>query len=57
MGGAYPVILINCTENCIHQKDGMCSLEQVGKISNTTSKGCEFFVEKSRKPPKKSDGT
>ena len=57
MGGVYPVILINCTENCIHQNDGMCSLEQIGKVSNTTSKGCEFYVEKSRKPSQKSDST
>ncbi|MCK9217116.1 MAG: hypothetical protein M0P77_04245 [Firmicutes bacterium] len=51
------MILISCTENCIHQKDGMCSLEQIGKASNTTTKGCEFYVEKSRKPSKKSDST
>ncbi len=31
----------------------MCSLEHVGKISNTTSTGCEFYVEKSRKPSDK----
>lgn len=49
------MILINCTENCIYQKDGMCSLEQIGKVSNTTSKGCEFYVEKSRKSSSKSD--
>jgi len=27
----------------------MCTLDHVGKISNTTSKGCEFYVENSKK--------
>lgn len=27
----------------------MCTLDHVGKISNTTSTGCEFYVENNKK--------
>jgi len=40
-------MFINCVENCIHQQDGTCNLEQVGPLTNTTPVGCEFYVEKS----------
>ncbi len=39
-------MFINCVENCIHQNDGICNLEQVGPLTNTTSVGCEFYVKK-----------
>lgn len=40
------IMFINCVENCIHQNDGICNLEQVGTLTNTTAVGCEFYVKK-----------
>lgn len=44
-------MLINCSENCIHQKNGICTMGTVGKLSNTTNRGCEFYIEKKQKKP------
>jgi len=44
-------MLINCTENCVHQKNGICTMESVGTLSNTTNKGCEFYIERKNKKP------
>ena len=40
---------INCTSNCIYQKDGKCDYELIslGKISSTSD--CEYFVSKTEK--------
>ncbi len=42
------MILIYCSENCIHQTEGFCTFSQVGSISNTTSMGCEFYTDKKK---------
>ena len=39
-------MFINCIENCIHQANGLCTLEHIGHLSNTSPVGCEFYVEK-----------
>lgn len=44
--------LINCTEDCIHQKDGCCNLENSMFISSI-EKGCSFYEHK--KNPAKND--
>ncbi|MBU5485372.1 hydroxymyristoyl-ACP dehydratase [Clostridium sp. MSJ-11] len=39
---------INCSENCIHCKNGNCTLNHVSKISNLISNdySCAYFVKK-----------
>ena len=44
--------LINCTEDCIHQKDGCCTLENSMLVSST-DKDCSFYEDK--KNPAKND--
>ena len=34
--------LINCTEDCVHQKDGYCTLENSMLVSST-EKDCSFY--------------
>ena len=43
------LILINCTENCVYQNDGMCTLNNVSSLSNTSHSGCEFYQKKGSK--------
>jgi len=37
---------INCTSNCLYQKDGKCSLDNVTAVSVTSTDSCAYFVEK-----------
>lgn len=36
---------INCSSNCIHQKDGKCSLDNVAMNSTLSTKDCIFYEE------------
>lgn len=38
--------LILCSENCKHQKDGYCCLEEYGAITDVISSPCAYFDEK-----------
>ena len=38
--------LILCSENCKHQKDGYCCLEEYGAITDVISSHCAYFDEK-----------
>ena len=39
---------INCLENCIYQKDGKCSFENISSHKiNTKNSSCAYFVEAS----------
>ncbi|HYE10085.1 MAG TPA: hypothetical protein VEF53_07895 [Patescibacteria group bacterium] len=49
------MILINCTDNCLYQENGMCTLDNVSSLSNTTNKGCEFYKERISKVKEDND--
>ena len=38
--------LILCSENCKHQKDGYCCLDEYGRITDVISSPCVYFDEK-----------
>ncbi len=38
--------LILCSENCKHQKDGYCCLDEYGRITDVISSPCVFFDKK-----------
>ena len=38
--------LIPCSENCKHQKDGYCCLEEYGAITDVISSPCAYFDER-----------
>ncbi|MDK2799472.1 MAG: hypothetical protein PWP27_999 [Clostridiales bacterium] len=44
---------INCTSNCVYQKDGKCHLDSVTIVSNTINNSCVYFTEKSERTAKK----
>lgn len=35
--------LILCSENCKHQKDGYCCLNEYGKVTDVISSPCVYF--------------
>ena len=35
--------LINCSKNCIHQRDGQCTLETAAPVSDSKVDGCCYF--------------
>ncbi len=37
---------IHCSENCKHQKDGYCWLEEYGAITDVISSPCAYFDER-----------
>lgn len=47
LGGILPLI-INCSENCIYEKEGICNLKHVTYSSGTPSKDCPYFKEKQK---------
>ena len=36
---------INCSEKCIYQKDGKCSLEAVSPQKVSSNSSCSYFTE------------
>lgn len=40
--------MILCDENCRHQKDGYCCLEEWGKLTDALSSPCCYFEEKEK---------
>jgi len=40
--------MIACSENCIHEKDGICNLNEVTKPSSTPIKDCPYFEERGK---------
>lgn len=44
--GAYKMNLILCSENCKHQKDGYCCLDEYGRITDVISSPCVYFDER-----------
>ncbi len=43
------VNLIACTENCLHQKDGFCSLEKGFYVTSKIHNGCHYYVNEKNK--------
>lgn len=35
--------LINCSSDCVYQKDGYCCLDFVPKISSVAVEGCHYY--------------
>lgn len=35
--------LILCSENCKHQKDGYCCLDEYGRVTDVLSSPCVYF--------------
>lgn len=40
---------INCSSNCIHQKDGKCSLDNVAMNSTLITTDCIYYEENTKK--------
>lgn len=47
--------LILCSENCKHQKNGYCCLDEYGRITDVISSPCVYFDE--REEEKGSNGS
>jgi hypothetical protein len=41
--------MIACSENCIYAQDGLCSLKEATKPSNTPIKDCPYIEPKDKK--------
>ncbi len=35
---------INCSEGCIHEKDGLCTLDHIINSSGESSDNCPYYV-------------
>ncbi|WP_041701363.1 hypothetical protein [Gottschalkia acidurici] len=42
------VFNINCTDNCLHQDDGVCMLNHITSSSGDTSSKCPYFRDKEK---------
>ena len=38
--------LINCNENCVHQRDGICKMGTTAPINAVKVNGCSYFHSK-----------
>ena len=41
--------MITCSEKCIHEDEGLCTLNTVTSISGTPINDCPYFTEKEAK--------
>jgi hypothetical protein len=41
--------MIFCSEKCLHEADGLCTLKEVTNPSSTPIRDCPYFKEKSKK--------
>ena len=46
---------ILCSENCKHQKDGYCCLDEYGRVTDVISSPCVYFD--SRDPEERPEST
>lgn len=46
--------MIPCSEKCLYQDDGICTLKEITKASDTPIKECPYFVEKASAKSSKS---
>ncbi len=38
--------MINCSEKCVYEKDGLCNLKDARPPSSTPTKDCPYFTQK-----------
>lgn len=41
-------MLIPCSEKCIYEEEGLCTLKMVKPPSNTPTKDCPYYSEKKK---------
>lgn len=41
--------MIACSEKCVYEEDGLCTLKHVTTPSSTPLKDCPYFTEKNKK--------
>ncbi|TJX15863.1 hydroxymyristoyl-ACP dehydratase [Tissierella creatinini] len=41
--------MIQCSEKCFHENDGLCTLNEVTPPSSTPIKDCPYFTDKDKK--------
>lgn len=41
--------MINCSEKCKHESEGLCTLKTISPSSSTPIKDCPYFTEKKTK--------
>jgi len=42
-------LIIPCSEKCIYEEDGLCTLKHITKSSGTPLKDCPYYKEKDKK--------
>jgi len=41
-------LIIPCSEKCVYEKEGLCTLKSVTTPSNTPTKNCPYFKERGK---------
>jgi len=41
-------LIIPCSEKCVYEKEGLCTLQSVTTPSNTPTKNCPYFKERGK---------
>ncbi len=41
--------MIQCSEKCLHEDDGLCTLKEVTNASGTPIKDCPYYKDKDKK--------
>ncbi|MFA5577789.1 MAG: hypothetical protein WC983_11025 [Tissierellaceae bacterium] len=41
-------MIIPCSEKCVYEKEGLCTLKSVTTPSNTPTKNCPYFKERGK---------
>lgn len=47
--------MIQCSESCVHEYDGLCSVKEVTNPSKTPKKNCPYFNDKQKKDEENSE--
>lgn len=42
--------LIACDQNCRHQEDGYCTLNQISALSSDTGRNCGYYTQRIQAP-------
>lgn len=42
-------LMIQCSEKCYHENDGLCTLKEVTNSSTTPIKNCPYYEDKDKK--------
>lgn len=41
-------MIIPCSDNCVHQKEGLCTLTRIESSSDTPLKDCPYYRDKEK---------